>query len=100
MTPCIHNVFSVSISGALAAALGGMECMHTCPRFVYLGVTVDSNALLYVFFIAYRFEVVFTLQKGRIFSQATEGLWKMRALGGRDVGVPPFKMLTLNKETL
>ena len=24
----------------------------------------------------------------------------MRALGGRDVGVPPFKMPTLNKETL
>ena len=24
----------------------------------------------------------------------------MRALGGRDAGIPPFKMLTLNKETL
>ena len=37
---------------------------------------------------------------GRTFTQATEGLWKTRALGGRDAGVPPFKMLTLNKETL
>ena len=50
-TPSIHNVFSVSISGALATALGGggTECMHTCPHPVHLGVTVDSNALLYVF---------------------------------------------------
>ena len=29
-----------------------------------------------------------------------EGLWKMRALGGRDVCVPPFKMPTLNTKTL
>ena len=75
--------------------------MHMCPGFVHLGVTVDSNALLYVFiFIAYRFEVVFTLQTGRTFTQAPEGLWKMRALEGRDMGIPPFKMPTLNKETL
>ena len=102
MTPSIHNVFSVSISGALATTPGGMECMHTCPHFVHLGVAVDSNALLYVFsiFIAYRFEVVFTLQTGRTFCQATEGLWKTRALGGRDMGIPPFKMPTLNRETL
>ena len=25
-----------------------MECIHACPRFVPLGVTVYSNALLYV----------------------------------------------------
>ena len=102
MTPNIHNVFSVSISSALAAALGGVECMHVCPRFVHLGVAVDSNALLYVFsiFIAYRFEAVFALRTGRMFCWATEGLWKTRALGGRDAGVPPFKTLALNKETL
>ena len=35
-----------------------------------------------------------------MFTQVTEGLWKTRALGGRDVGIPPFKMPTLNKETL
>ena len=35
-----------------------------------------------------------------MFTQATEGLWKTRALGGRDVGVPPFKMPTLQKVTL
>ena len=52
------------------------------------------------YFIAYSFEAVFTLQTGRTFTQATEGLWKMRALGGRDTGVPPFKMPTLNKETV
>ena len=37
---------------------------------------------------------------GRTFTQATEGLWKTRALGGRDVGIPPFKTPTLNKGTL
>ena len=36
-----------------------------------------------------------------MFTQATEALWKMRTLwGGRDTDIPPFKMLTLNKETL
>ena len=43
---------------------------------------------------------MFTLRTGRTFSQATEVLWKTRALGGRDTCIPPFKMLTLNKETL
>ena len=37
---------------------------------------------------------------GRTFTQAMEGLWKTRALGGRDTGVPPFKTPTLNKGTL
>ena len=99
MTPSVNNVFSVSISSTLAATPGGAECMHACPHFVHLGVTVDSNALL-CFFIAYRFEAVFALRTGRTFSQATEVLWKMRVLGGRDVCIPPFKMPTLNKETL
>ena len=50
MTPSIHNVFPVSISSALATAPEwSAECMHTCPHFVHLGATVDSNALLYVF---------------------------------------------------
>ena len=35
-----------------------------------------------------------------MFTQATEEQWKTRALGGRDGGIPPFKTLTLNKETL
>ena len=43
---------------------------------------------------------MFILQTGRTFSQATEVLWKMRALGGKDACIPPFKMPTLNKETL
>ena len=55
---------------------------------------------MFFYFIAYRFEAVFALQTGRKFTQATEGLWKMKALGGRDVGIPTFKMPTLNKETL
>ena len=37
---------------------------------------------------------------GRTFCQAKEVLWKMRALGGRDAGILPFKTPTLNKETL
>ena len=28
--------------------LGCVGCMHACPRFLHLGVTVDSNALFYV----------------------------------------------------
>ena len=55
---------------------------------------------MFFYFIAYRFEVVFTLRTGRMLTQATEGLWKTRALGGRDMGIPPFKMPALNKETL
>ena len=44
---------------------------------------------------------MFALQIGRTFSQAMEVLWKMRTLvGGRDACIPPFKMPTLNTETL
>ena len=32
---------------------------------------------------------------GRTFSLATEGLWKSRALGGRDACIPPFKMQSM-----
>ena len=32
------------------------------------------------------------MRTGRTFSLATEGLWKSRALGGRDACIPPFKM--------
>ena len=43
---------------------------------------------------------MFVLRTGRTFSQAAEVLWKMRALGGRDACIPPFKTPTLNKGTL
>ena len=43
---------------------------------------------------------MFALRTGRTFSQATEGLRKARALGGRDACIPPFKMPTLNTDTL
>ena len=43
---------------------------------------------------------MFALQTSQTFSQATEVLWKKRARRGRDACVPPFKMPTLNKETL
>ena len=36
--------------------------------------------------------MVFAMRTGRTFSLATEGLWKSRALGGRDACIPPFKM--------
>ena len=75
--------------------------MHMCPHPVPLGIVVYSNALLHVsLFVVDRFEVIFTLCTGRTFTHATEGLWKTRALGGRDAGIPPFKMPTLNKGTL
>ena len=75
--------------------------MCVSPCLVYSDVSAYSNALLYVsIFIANRFEAVFTLRTGRMFTQATEGLWKTRALGGRDTGVPPFKMPTFQKGTL
>ena len=94
------DVFSVSISGTLIATPGRTECMHVCPRPMPLGIVVYSNALFHVYLFVDRFEVIFTLRTGRTFTHATEGLWKTRALGGRDVGVPPFKTLTLNKGTL
>ena len=59
-----------------------MECMHTCPRFLYLGVAVDSDILFYVCLLP-------TGSKLRLpFFLATEGLWKSRALGmlSMDVG--------------
>ena len=66
-----------------------------------LGIVVYSNALLRVsLFVVDRFEAIFTLHTGRTFTHATEGLWKTRALGGRDMGIPPFKTPTLNKGTL
>ena len=72
--------------------------MCSCPHLVYSDVAVYSNALLDVsIFIANRFEAVFALQTGRTFTQATEGLWKTRAWGGRDTDIPPFKMPTLQK---
>ena len=55
--------------------------MHACPHFVYLGVTIDSNALFYIF-PGYR------------------GAVEDEGPGGRDMCVPPFKMPTLNKEML
>ena len=55
---------------------GGLQCSILCS------------------FVAYRFEAVFTLRTGRMFCQAMEVLWKMRALGARDAGIPPFKTLT------
>ena len=96
------DVFSVSISGALITAPGsrGMHaCMPSHP--MPLGIMVYSNALLHVsLFVVDRFEAIFTLHTGRMFTHATEGLWKTRALGGRDAGVPPFKKPTLNKGML
>ena len=76
--------------------------MHACvpPRSMPLGILVYPNALLHVSLFVDRFEVIFTLRTGRTFTHTTEGLWKTRALGGRDVGVPPFKTPTLNKGML
>ena len=50
--------------------------------------------------VACRFEAVFTRHTGRTFSQATEGLWKSRALGGRDECVPTFKTPSMHPGSL
>ena len=43
---------------------------------------------------------MFTMHTGSTFSLAMEGLWKSRALGGRDVCIPPFKTLSMNVSSL
>ena len=76
--------------------------MHACmpPHCMPLGILVPPNALLHVSLFVDRFQAIFTLHTGRMFTHATEGPWKTRALGGRDTGIPPFKTPTLNKGTL
>ena len=38
------------------------------------------------------------MHTGRTFSLDTEGLWKSRVLGGRDVCIPPFKMPNMDMD--
>ena len=79
--------------------MGHVGCMHMCPCFLHLGVAVDFDTLFRLL-VACRFEVVFTRWTGRTFSQATEGLWKSRVLGGRDACVPTFKTPTMQPGSL
>ena len=74
--------------------------MHTCPRVVYLGIVVYSNALLHVsLFLS-------SIGSRRYLPYAREGCspkpqrgYGRPGPGGRDMGVPPFKTPTLNKGT-
>ena len=50
--------------------------------------------------VPHRFEAVFKQWTGRTFSLATEGLWKSRALAGRDVCIPTFKTPTMQPSSL
>ena len=50
--------------------------------------------------VACRFEVVFARRTLRTFPLATEGLWKSKALGGRDVCIPIFKTPTMQPGSL
>ena len=50
--------------------------------------------------MSFLFEAVFTRWTGRTFSQATEGLWKSRALGGRDACIPTFKTPSMQPGSL
>ena len=50
--------------------------------------------------VACRFEAVFTRRTGRTFSQATEGLWKSKVLGGRDVCIPTFRTPSMQPSSL
>ena len=73
----------------------------TCAPILCLWVSWCTLTHYSMFiFVVNRFKAIFTLRTGWTFTQATEGLWKTRALGGRDAGVPPFKTPTLNKGTL
>ena len=78
-----------------------MECMHTCFHLVHLGAVVYSNALLYVSL----FLLPTDLRQFLPCEQKERSPRPQRGYGrpgpwGRDVGVPPLKMPTLNKETL
>ena len=44
--------------------------------------------------------LMFALHSGRTFSLAMEGLWKRIALGRRDVCIPPFKMPSMDVNSL
>ena len=81
----------------------GWHRMHArvppCCVFRYCCVLLCPIPCFSIFVID-RFEAIFALCTERTFTQATEGLWKTRALGGRDMGIPPFKMPTLHKGML
>ena len=53
-----------------------------------------------MFTCCYRFKAVFTRHTRRTLSLVMEGLWKSRALGGRDACIPPFKMPSMQVGSL
>ena len=73
--------------------------MHACPRFLQLGVVVDSNALFYVLLLPTGLKKCSLCEPVGLSLRLRRGC-EVRALGGRDVCIPPFKMLTLNTEML
>ena len=75
---------------------GGAGCMYACPCFVHLGDVVDSNALFYVLLLPTG------LKQCSLCELAGHSRRLQRCCGrqGPWREVPPFKMPTLNKETL
>ena len=77
-----------------------MGCMHACPRFLHLGVAVDSDTLFYVRLLPTGSKLCLPCVRGGPSPKATEGLWKSGALGGRDACIPPFKTPSMDVSSL
>ena len=71
-------------------------------RLLPLGVMVYSNALLYVslFLLPTDLRQYSPYKQEELSPRPQRGYGRPEPWGGRDVGIPPFKMPTLNKETL
>ena len=73
-----------------------------CPRLVYSDVMVYSNALLYVslFLLPTDLRWFSPCEQEERSPRSQRGYGRPEPLGGRDTGIPHFKMPTLNKGTL
>ena len=69
--------------------------MHACPRFLHLGVTVDSDALFYVLLLPTGLKQCSLCELGGLSPWLWRGSGRARPWGG-DVCIPPFKMLTMD----
>ena len=76
-----------------------MGCMHVCPRFLHLGVVVDSDTLFYVHLLPTGWKLCLPCVLGGPSpwpwrGSARAGPW------GRDTCIPPFKMLSMDVSSL
>ena len=77
---------------------------NACTRAPILCLWVSCCTLMpysmFLYFCCRQIQSDICPMHGKDFHPSHRGLWKTRALGGRDVGVPPFKTPTLNKGML